>query len=314
MRVLLDYAVSPTWQRELSALTDRGLYVDCCDETDNDRFYSLLPQTEILWHVLRPVSASDLAKARRLRLIQKIGIGVNTIDLTTAQARGILVCNMPGTNTRAVTEMTLLLMLACLRRLPFLDRATRAGTGWRLDSARQDDYGELAGRTVGLVGYGAVSRTLAPILRALSAEVIYTASAPKSDTVDAFRSLPELLHQSDIVSLHLPLTSETAKLIDREKLALMKRNGILINAARGGLVDQAALAEALCEGRIGAAGLDVFAFEPVTPDEKLLKLDNVVLTPHIAWLTSGTLMRSLVVAVENCRRLTDGEELMHRVV
>ena len=88
--MLLDYAASPAWQRELSALTDRGLHVDCCDETDNDRFYSLLPQTEILWHVLRPVSASDLAKARRLRLIQKIGIGVNTIDLTTAQARVLL--------------------------------------------------------------------------------------------------------------------------------------------------------------------------------------------------------------------------------
>src|SRR5713101_7533013 len=134
MRILLHYAAGPAWQRDLASLGRRGLEIDWCDESDDERFYTLLPDAEVLWHALRPLSASDIAKATRLRLIQKIGVGVNTIDLDAAKTRGIAVCNMPGTNTRAVAEMALLLMLACLRRLPLVDRATRQGRGWQLGS------------------------------------------------------------------------------------------------------------------------------------------------------------------------------------
>jgi phosphoglycerate dehydrogenase-like enzyme len=313
MKVLLHYAAGAAWRRDLAALAGRGLDVDCCDELDDARFYTLLPDAEVLWHVLRPLSAADVAKGRNLRLIQKIGVGVNTIDLDAAKARGIAVCNMPGTNSRAVAEMTLLLMLACLRRLPHLDRATRDGRGWRLDADLQDGYGELAGRTVGLVGYGAVPQLLAPILRAMDAMVIYTATAPKDAAADAYRSLAALLAEADIVSLHVPLTAATQKLIGAEQIGLMRPGAILVNTARGGLVDQAALLAALKGGRLAAAGLDVFATEPVAADDPLLALDNVVATPHLAWLTTGTLARSLAVAVENCRRLSAGEALLHRV-
>jgi phosphoglycerate dehydrogenase-like enzyme len=126
--------------------------------------------------------------------------------------------------------------------------------------------------------------------------------------------LSELLHEADIVSLHVPLTSTTGDLIDRQRLAMMRPGAILINTARGGLVQQTALLEALRSGHLGAAGLDVFATEPVPVDEALLKLDNVVVAPHLSWLTTGTLNRSLNVAVENCRRLQTGEPLLHRVV
>src|SRR5256885_13265420 len=155
MRILLHYAAGPAWRRELALLSGRGIDVECCDESDDARFYSLLPHAEVLWHLLRPLSGNDIAKASNLRLIQKIGVGVNTIDLEAAKARDIRVCNMPGTNSRAVAEMTLLLILACLRRLPILDQATREGRGWKLDSNLQDSYGELAEKTVGLVGFGA---------------------------------------------------------------------------------------------------------------------------------------------------------------
>ena len=205
MRILLHYSPGPIWLRDLASLNPLGLEIDCCDESDDIRFYSLLPQAEILWHVLREVGRLDIFKANKLRLIQKIGVGVNTIDLDAAKARGIAVCNMPGTNTRAVAEMTLLLMLACLRRLPLLDRATRDGRGWKLNPALQDNYGELNGRTVGLVGYGAVAQTLAPVLEALAAKVIYTAKAPRSAGIGEFRPLADLLREADIVSLHLPL-------------------------------------------------------------------------------------------------------------
>ncbi|MEO8049586.1 MAG: 2-hydroxyacid dehydrogenase [Acidobacteriota bacterium] len=314
MKVLLHYTPGPAWRRELSSLDGQGLQLDCCDESDDVRFYALLPDVEVLWHLLRPLSADDIARAKNLRMIQKIGVGVNTIDLEAAKARDIVVCNMPGTNSRAVAEMTLLLMLACLRRLPLLDRATREGRGWKLDSSLQDSYRELAGKTVGLVGFGAIAQMLMPILQSMDARVIYTDVERNITAPDVFRSLPELLNEADIVSLHVPLTAVTGNLINQQRLALMRPGSILINTARGGLVDQGALLESLQGGHLGAAGLDVFATEPVSADEPLLKLENVVVAPHLAWLTTGTLDRSLKVAVENCHRLQAGQPLLHRVV
>jgi phosphoglycerate dehydrogenase-like enzyme len=155
---------------------------------------------------------------------------------------------------------------------------------------------------------------LAPVLRALGARVLYTATKPKADAVAEWRELPELLAESDIVSLHVPLTAETERLIHGAALQSMKSGALLINTARGGLVDQNALIEALRSGRLLGAGLDVYDQEPVPADCPLLKMDNVVLQPHVAWLTPETLGRSLAVAMENCRRLRDGEELLHRVL
>lgn len=291
-----------------------GLTVDWVAPDDDARFYALLPEIEVIWHILRPISAEDIARTPRLRLIQKIGVGVNTIELDAARARGIAVCNMPGSNAQAVAEMTLLLMLACLRRLTVLDRAVHDGQGWRLAPNFRENFGELSGRVVGLVGFGLIPRTLTPALRALGATVIYTATSPKADPAARFMPLDELLRSADIVSLHVPLTPATQDMIGTAQLARMKRGAILVNTARGGLVDQAALVATLRSGHLGAAGLDVFADEPVAPDDPILEVDNAIVTPHIAWLTDGTLNRSLKIAAENCRRLSAGEALLHRVV
>lgn len=313
MRAIFHYACSETLNLRLRHLAPSWLDIRPCPEADHARLFRLLPDTEVLLHALEPVTAKVIDAAPALRLIQKIGVGVNTIDLDHARARGISVCNMPGTNSRAVAEATLMLMLATLRRARVLDAATRAGDGWRLDAALFDQIGEIGGRTVGLVGYGAVPSYLAPVLESLGARLLYTANAPKVDAVAAWRTLPDLLAESDIVSLHVPLDSGTELLIDRAALALMKRGAILINTARGGIVDEPALVDALRSGHLMAAGLDVFAEEPLPSDTPLLELDNVVLQPHVAWLTQETLGRSLAVAIENCRRLRDGEELLHRV-
>lgn len=125
--------------------------------------------------------------------------------------------------------------------------------------------------------------------------------------------LAALLAESDVVSLHLPLTEKTSALLDAEKLALMKRDAVLVNTSRGAIVDEQALADALREGRLAAAGLDVFAVEPVPADNPLLTLDNVVVTPHVTWYTADTMRRYLVVGVDNCRRLRDGEQLVNLV-
>lgn len=313
MKALLHYAVSPGLAARLRMLPD-WLALESCPELDDDRFVRLLREAEALWHVLRPVTAEHIAAAPRLRLIQKIGVGVNTIDLEAAKARGIAVCNMPGTNTAAVAEMTLMLMLAALRRAALFDRATREGRGWRLPPETFDSVGELAGRTVGLVGFGAVGRRLAPALRALGARVVYTATSPKAEAEAEWRDLAALLAEADVISLHLPLNAATARMLDEAAFARMKPGAVLVNTARGGLVDEAALVAALRSGRLGAAGLDVFADEPVDPANPLLALDNVALAPHVAWLTPETLARSLAVAVENCRRLRDDEALLNQVV
>ena len=291
-----------------------GLRVAICPVADRARYRTEMADAEVLWHLLDPVSDAVLEAAPALRLVQKIGVGVNTIDLEAARRRGVAVCNMPGTNTQAVAEMTLLLILAALRRVARLDAATRAGEGWRLPAEVQDRYGEVRGRTVGLVGYGAVPGRLAPMLAAMGARVLFASRSPKPDATGERRSLDALLRESDVVSLHLPLTAETERLIDAAAIARMKPGAVLVNTARGALVDEAALADALGRGHLGAAGLDVFEVEPVPPGSPLLDLDNVVVTPHVAWLTQETMERSLAVAAENCRRLGANEPLLHRVV
>jgi phosphoglycerate dehydrogenase-like enzyme len=313
MKVVFHFAAGAELAAQLAAQKAHGLDVAVVAENDDAGLAAALPDAEVLWHVLKPCTAAIIAGAPKLRLIQKIGVGVNTIDLDTAGARGIAVCNLPGTNAPAVAELTLALMLSTLRRLPAFDVATRGGRGWTLAPAMQDGLGELGGRTVGLVGYGAIPRALAPVLAALGCRIIYTARGPHADAPDGYRSLDALLAEADIVSLHVPLTGETDRLIGRDALLRMKRGAILINTARGGLVDTAALVHALRSGQLAAAGLDVFEAEPADPADPLLTLPNVVLTPHIGWLTAETFARSFSVAAENCRRLAAGEPLLHQV-
>jgi phosphoglycerate dehydrogenase-like enzyme len=223
---------------------------------------------------------------------------------------------MPGTNTQAVAEAALMLMLAALRNLPGLDRECRVGNGWtpkQEAQERRNTLGELCGRTVGLVGAGAVASRLVGPLEGLGARVIYADRRERPNLGIERHDLDDLLEASDVVSLHLPLTPETEGLIDQRALARMKPAAVLINTARGGLVEETALVEALASGRLLAAGLDVLAEEPPPPDHPLLSLDNVVLTPHVAWLTRETLSRSFDVALENIRRLRDGRDLLFRV-
>jgi len=314
MKAVLQYRATPGFRAAISALESDWLRIAVVDETDKPTLAREIHDADVLLHVLERVTALVIDQAPRLKLIQKLGVGVDTIDLDAARARGIAVCNMPGANTRAVAELTLLLMLATLRRLSELDRQTRAGNGWALDSQLLDDLGELGGRTVGLVGFGAVGKCLAPMLHGIGAKVIYTSRRAAADTVAQFVSLIDLLSAADIVSLHVPLSAETAGIIDERAIQKMKQGAVLVNTARGGLVDYDALHRALTTGRLRGAGLDVFDAEPANAAHPLFNLSNIVVTPHVAWFTTETLRRSLGVFAENCRRLRDGEALINRVV
>jgi len=314
--VVCGYDPGEPYRPWFGGWADEGALVVVSPEEDVAKFASDLRDAEVLLHILRPVKEEVLRSAPRLRLVQKIGVGVDTIDLEAAQRRGVAVANMPGTNTQAVAEAALMLMLAALRNLPGLDRECRVGNGWTPEQEaqeRRNTLGELCGRTVGLVGAGAVASRLVGPLEGLGARVIYADRRERPNLGIERHDLDDLLEASDVVSLHLPLTPETEGLIDQRALARMKPAAVLINTARGGLVEETALVEALTSGRLLAAGLDVLAEEPPPPDHPLLSLDNVVLTPHVAWLTQETLSRSFDVALENIRRLRDGRDLLFRV-
>ena len=310
MKVVLHYDAGPGLAARLG--TFPGLDITICPEHDDTRLWGALRDAEVLWHSLKPCTEAVIAAAPKLRLIQKIGIGVNTIDLEAAAARGIAVCNLPGSNAPAVAEMALMLMLATLRRLPQFDASLRRGI-FHPTPAVQDHLEELGGKTVGLLGYGAIPQRLAPVLQALGCRVVYHSRTPRPGACADYVDFETLIRGSDILSLHIPLTPETEGVICAGTLARMKPRAILINTARGGLVDQVALTAALAGGHLGGAGLDVFAVEPPDPDDPLFMLENVVVVPHVAWVTRGTFERSFATAAENCRRLRAGEALLHRV-
>jgi phosphoglycerate dehydrogenase-like enzyme len=315
VKAVLHYRASDGFRAALAAYArTAGITAVVVDEFDDAAFAREIADAQVLLHVLKPVTAAMIGGALNLRLVQKLGVGVNTIDLEAAKAAGVAVSNMPGTNSQAVAEMALALMLSVLRRLSYLDPLTRQGQGWAPDPDLIDGVGEIAGRTVGFVGYGGSASRLGAALQALGAEVIYTARSEKPDLPGRFTTLKDVLTRADIVSLHLPLTPQTQRMIDAKALAAMKPGAILINTARGGLVDEAALVTCLVSGRLRGAGLDVFDQEPVDPDNPLLGLPNVVVAPHQAWLTPETLDRSLAAAFENIRRLQAGEPLLNQVV
>ncbi|BBZ79109.1 glyoxylate reductase [Mycolicibacterium anyangense] len=310
LRVLAHFLPTET-VLEIIAPESDWLDVHWCHEDDDDTLHRELPEAEAIWHVLRPLSGDDLRRASHLRLVHKLGAGVNTIDVDTATELGVAVANMPGANAPSVAEGTVLLMLAALRRLPALDRAIRGGRGWPTDATLSETVRDIGSCTVGLVGYGNIAKRVEQILHAMGATVLHTNTS--DDGTDTWRPLSGLLTESDIVSLHLPLTPATDKLIDRGALDRMKTEAVLVNTSRGGVIDERALIEALRAGRLAAAGLDVFAIEPVTDDNPLLQLDNVVLTPHVTWVTRDTMRRYLLEAVDNCRRLYQGHDLVNVV-
>ncbi|MGN7931696.1 NAD(P)-dependent oxidoreductase [Sphingopyxis sp. 22461] len=305
--IVLHARPSPGFREAVDAIFGPGGVVHVDEAAPLD---AVAPEITALLHVLTPVTPEFIASAPNLKLIQKLGVGVNTIALDAARSHGVAVCNMPGTNSQAVAEMALSLMMAVLRRTCFFDARTRAGEGWTADLSELDSVGEVAGRTVGLVGFGHSAQLLAPVLAALGAKVVYTARN-RRDCPYEYRSFNDLIAEADIVSLHMPLTDETRASVDP---FAMKKGAVLVNTARGELVDQARLVEALTSGHLRGAGLDVFAEEPLPRGNPLLGLPGVVLAPHIAWLTPETLVRSLTVAHENCRRLAAGETLLHQVV
>jgi len=250
---------------------------------DEAEQFGLIEDAEIVLAGWAAITEPMLERARRLRMIQKWGIGVDRIDVEAARRRGIPLSITAGSNAGPVAELAIALMLAVYRRLPYVNGAIREGQ-WPKAEMRESCF-QIHGKTVGLVGFGAIGRMVARRLRGFDAQVVYfDARRADADTERELAAqavpLAELLARSDIVSLHAPATPQTQRMIDAAALAAMKPGAVLINTARGELVDEQALHAALVSGHIRGAGLDAFDPEPPHPDNPLLALAQVVVTPH----------------------------------
>lgn len=272
---------------------------------------AVLRDADIAFVMAAPMPKELLAEAQRLRFIQKLGAGVDRIDLEACRQQGIGLARLHAGNSIPVAEHTILLMLATYRQLPQIDRRTRAGA-WNKEDAR-GEHRQLYGKTVGLVGFGAIGKEVAKRLRGFEVKILYydPARAPrdieKSLAAD-YADLDTLVRSADIISLHLPLMPQTAGLINAERINAMKPGTVVINCARGGLVDEAALTVALKDGRLFGAGIDAFAKEPPIGSE-LLQLDNTVVTSHLAGATLDNFAGVVTRAVENAKAVLRGDAL-----
>lgn len=260
---------------------------------------------------LEPISKKLIYSAPRLKLIVKHGIGIDNIDISAAKEKGVIVANSPGTNREAVADLVFGLMLALARNIPKSDSQVRAGKWPKI-------FGQsVFGKTLGIIGMGAIGRSMVQRAKGFNMKVIAFDSYWNKDYAEAngviYSDIDGILKEADFVSLHVPLTAETQNLISRNQLDRMKPTAYLINASRGGVVDEDALYTALKEGKIAGAGLDVFCCEPPI-DSPLLRLENVILTPHMGGFTDGALGLTSEFAAQAVIDVLDGKELRSRII
>ncbi|QOV40886.1 phosphoglycerate dehydrogenase [Streptomyces ferrugineus] len=250
---------------------------------DPEQLVALLDGIDAALVANEPLTADVLSRAPRLRAVVRTGVGHDSIDIAAAGRLGITVSNLPGINANAVAEYTLGLLLAAARRLVQSASGVRAG-GW----PRQDGR-ELRGSTLGLLGYGAAARAVVPLAQAFGMRVLCTTGVPEHERTDPsvrFVGLPELLTTADYVSIHTALTDRTRRLLDATAFGRMKPTAILVNTARGAIVDEQALADAVRTGRIAGAALDVVGDEPLAADSPLRDVDGIVVYSHLAGQTA----------------------------
>ena len=246
---------------------------------------------------IEPYGESIFSKVRdSSRLLVRFGVGFDKVDLKAASRNGIAIARTTGANTTGVAEMALTLMLACRRRINQYQARTKSGT-WVKDIGN-----ELIGGTVGIIGYGNIGRRLARLLKGFDCRILAYDPFPRKETMEMdgveLAGLEEVLRQSDAVSIHVPYTEETHHMINKETLAVMKPAAVIVNTARGNIIDEEALYEALKSGRIAGAGVDGFAKEPLPVDSPLLTLENAVLTPHVSSQTVESLWNIYKMAID----------------
>jgi phosphoglycerate dehydrogenase-like enzyme len=306
-------AWAPAIRERITAAAPNGFKLEFANPADPAAWNDLLARSDFLLLAATQMTSAMIGAAGRLRLIHKWGIGFDDVDLPAAKAAGVGVAITAGANAHAVAEHTVMLMLATLRKLSVVDRALREGR-WLFKEMRVQCL-QMSGRTVGLVGFGNIGRAVAKRLAGFEVEVLYYDPRPAPLEVEqalaaTLVSFDELLARADILSLHCPGGTENRHLMDAARFARMKRGAVLVNAARGELVNQAALVEALGDGTLMGAGLDVFEQEPPAADNPLLQLQNVTLSPHTAASVLDNVGRVAAHVFRNMQRVVNGKALL----
>jgi phosphoglycerate dehydrogenase-like enzyme len=316
-RIALLQPVSDEMRAIIAELLPPGFTAEVVrDRTPEDAKRVLRDADYALWWDV-PVTAEIIAAAPRVKLFHKWGVGVDNIDLEACRARGIRIARTTGSNATPVAEFAVGLMIALGRGIVMAHNTTVAG-GW----AKNEVWARsilVSGKTIGIIGLGEIGRGVARRLAGFDGVVLYhnrnrLPEAEERTLGVAYRALPELLAESDIVSLHCPLTPQTRGLLDAAAFAQMKRGALLVNVARGGVVVEAALVEALRSGHLAGAAVDVFDQEPPPPEHPLLHLPNVIATPHCASTARENSRRSVQHWLGNMLRVARGEPIPERDV
>ena len=308
IKLLEPLRVPESLIEELSApLKEAGHDFVYYDEktTDVDELAKRSEDADVVIIANNPYPKEAFSKAENLKLIDVAFTGVDHVDLEAAQEQGIQVANAAGYSNTAVAELVIGLTLDVYRRISFGNDSIQQG-----DEVVLYQGNEIRGKTVGIVGTGSIGMETARLFKAFGAKLIGYNRTEKDEAKELgleYVSLDELMAKSDIISLHLPLNGETKNTISREKLEMMKGSAVLINAARGPIVDNDALAELLNDGKIAGAGIDVFDMEPPIPsDYPLLSAKNAVLTPHVAYLTDESMVARAHIAFDNVVKFIEG--------
>jgi glycerate dehydrogenase len=284
--------------------------VACYDQTPDDQIVDRSRDAEVLVINKIPLDHATLAQLPQLQLIAVSATGYDCIDAIAARAQDVAVVNVPEYGTDSVAQHTMALLLQLCNRTAEHDTAIRAGQWQQCGHFSFWNYPlvELAGKRMGLVGYGRIGRRVAQIAQALGMEVCVATRTPVDTSDSSIREvdLDQLFRESDVISLHCPATSDTVGLVNRKRLAQVRPGTILINTARGQLVNERDLADALNQGRLAAAGLDVMTEEPLSADNPLLKAKNCILTPHLAWATLAARSRLMATMAENIEAFLAG--------
>jgi len=284
-------------------------------DMDDDEKIDLVRDADFIMLFPGKISDRVLQAAHKCKLIQLLSAGYDEMNLPLAEDLGIAVANNGGANRVAVAEHTIMLMLATHRRMMWYANNVKAGR-WKKEQDRKIDVFELEGKTLGIIGMGNIGRQVARRAAAFDLELQYYDKyhplTPVEEETMGIKAvlMDTLLETSDIVSTHVPLTRETYGMIGKRELELMKPTGVVINTSRGGVIDETALAEALISGTISAAGLDVMEHEPPDPNDPLLQIENLIITPHTAGPTLESIPKRAANAFENIQHVWSGQPAM----
>jgi D-3-phosphoglycerate dehydrogenase / 2-oxoglutarate reductase len=288
-----------------------GFELITLNEVSKEELIKKVPKADYILASGKLVIDKDVLQvASKLKMVQRTGVGTNTLDLGVIQEKGIPIYVNRGVNSRSVAEHTIMLMLSVLRRLPVVDISVKSGKWQKQELGVQCN--ELFGKTVGLIGLGNIGLDVVKMLQVFGVKVNYSKPSRLDESEErklqlTYCNLADLLKQVDILSLHCPLKLETKELIGKKELSMMKKGSIIINTARGKLIDEEALIKALQTGHLKGVGLDVFENEPLHENSPLLSLNNVVLTPHIGGVTIEAFQRMMHEAMLNIKLFEEGK-------